>query len=83
MDSLNPNHPAVVGAHDHWHKIAALLMLKMGVTKTVISPAEIERLGDSETNIAIKFNDSTGIELYIIDNNEAARLARREGGLPV
>jgi hypothetical protein len=22
---LNPNHPAVRGAHDHWHKIAAML----------------------------------------------------------
>ena len=30
-DELNPNHPATREVHDHWHKIAALMMFKMGV----------------------------------------------------
>lgn len=72
MESLNPNHP------DHWHKIAALLMIQMGKTKTIITPQEIERLDGC--NIFIRFNDSTGIELFIVDDEEAARLARKEGG---
>ena len=80
---LNPNHSATRGAHDHWHKIAALLMVKMGKTHVVISPAEIERLGDNHTNIAIRFDDAKGIELFIVDDEEALRLARKEGGLPV
>ena len=80
---LNPNHKATQGAHDHWHKIAVLLMIKMGKTHVVISPAEIDRLGESQKNIAIRFDDIKGIELFIVDDAEAARLARKEGGLPV
>lgn len=81
MESLNPNHPSVIAVHDHWHKIAALLMIQMGKTKTIITPQEIERLDGC--NICIRFDDSKGIELFIVDDEEAVRLARKEGGLPV
>jgi hypothetical protein len=81
---LNPNHPATQGVHDHWHKICALIMLKMGLTTLTISPNEIEKLGDCVVNIAIRFDDTKGIELFIIDDLETAKImARREGGLPV
>ena len=84
MDELNPNHPALIGAHDHWHKIAALLMLKFGVNETAISPEELERFNGMDINIAIRFDDAKGIELFIIPDSETAKImARREGGLPV
>ena len=81
MKALNSNHPAVIAANDRWHKIAALLMIQMGKKKTIITLEEIERLDGC--NICIRFNDPTGIELFIVDDEEAARLARKEGGLPV
>jgi hypothetical protein len=31
----------------------------------------------------VRFDDAKGIELFIIDNAEAARLEQKEGGLPV
>ncbi len=40
---LNPNHPAAMGVHDHWHKICALMMLKLGLTTMTISREEVER----------------------------------------
>jgi hypothetical protein len=84
MDELNPNHPALIGAHDHWHKIAALLMLKFGVNEATISPEELARFSEMDINIAIRFDDTKGIELFIVPDLEAAKImARREGGLPV
>jgi len=81
MDELNPNHSTTIAVHEHWHKIAALLMGHFGVTQVVIHPEEIEKLDGS--NIAIRIDDAKGIELFIVDNEEAERLARKEGGLPV
>ena len=70
MDELNPNHPALIGAHDHWHKIAALLMLKFGVNETTISTEELARFSEMDINIAIRFDDAKGIELFIIPDSE-------------
>lgn len=81
---LNPNHPVTMEVHDHWHKIAALLMMKFGLVATKITTEEIARLGESGMNIAIKPNDQEGcIELWLVSDAEAVKLARKEGGLPV
>ena len=78
---LNPNHPVTIEVHDHQHKIAALLMVKMGVTKTVITLDEIHKL--EGLNIAIHPDDRVGIQLFLVSDKDADRLARKEGGLPV
>ncbi len=78
---LNPNHPAVRGAADHWHKIAALLMKKLGKRRVTISPREISELEGMA--ITIRFDDNIGIELQLVTMEEGERLARKEGGLPV
>jgi hypothetical protein len=41
---LNPNHPATQAAHDQWHKIAALLVVKLGGNVTI---EDIKALGRS------------------------------------
>ena len=78
---LNPNHPVTGQMHDHWHKIAALLMLHFGKNKVVISTNEVSQMQGK--NITIRFDDEIGIELCIVGDEEAAAIARREGGLPV
>lgn len=84
MNELNPNHPVTQEVHDHWHKIAFMLMRKMGKDRVVITPQEVERFANDDGGaITIRFDDTIGAELRIVSCEEAGRLARSEGGLPV
>lgn len=84
MSELNPNHPATQAVHDHWHKICALMMIKFGLRTLTIPPDEVKRALNMDLNIAIRFDDEKGIELFLVDDAETAKItARREGGLPV
>ena len=74
---INPNHPTTMGVHDHWHKVAALLMMKMGVRDVIISPDEISRMEGN--NIAIKFDNKLGIILKIVSDEEVIKIAVKEG----
>lgn len=83
---LNPNHAATRAARENWHKIAAMLMRKMGKTEVVISLEEIANFtadASQAKNITIRFDDNIGIELKLVDDEEAGRLAREQGGLHV
>lgn len=79
MNELNPNHGVTREVHDHWYKIAALLVARLGGS-TVITPKEIERLENKA--ITIRFSDTEGIVLNLISMEEGERLAKAEGGLP-
>ncbi len=78
---LNPNHPTTSTMHDHWHKIAAILVNRCPGAKTRVTLAEIHKMAQDELAITIKEVNDT-IELQIIPMAQAQRLARREGGLP-
>lgn len=67
-----------------WQKVAALLVIQTGKEEVVISPAELQRaLGKpGGVNITIEFRDDIGIRLRIVDDVEAERLSREQGGLP-
>lgn len=80
---LNPNHKATQAAHDHWHKIAALMMFKIGVREFIISPQDIDAAFSSQLNIGVQFDDTIGVRLFLVDEEQARSLARKEGGLPV
>jgi hypothetical protein len=79
----NPNHPVTQSVADQWHKIAALLVARSGKRRVVITLAEVERLSANPAgvNITVKFTDE-GIVLTLVNDAEADRLARQEGGLP-
>lgn len=79
---LNPNHPVTSGIHDHWHKIAAILMLKFNQTEVEITPEDLSKLGDNEMGIVADVRDGKFV-LRIVTMAEGERLARNEGGLPV
>jgi len=83
MSELTPNHPVTKEVHEQWHKIAALMMVKFGKTKVIITPDEVFKAFKADLNITVRFNDEVGIELTLVDSKEAERLAREEGGLPV
>lgn len=77
---LNPNHPTSRAVSDHWHKIAALLMLKFGVDHTVITEADIVKMDRGMGITVQELRD--GLHLRIVDETTAQLLARQEGGLP-
>lgn len=83
---LNPNHKAVRQVHDQWHKIAALIMLKQGLTELQITVPDVEKLAAGNVNIVIdaRSETQTGVLLIrIVDDKTARELAQKEGGRPV
>jgi hypothetical protein len=80
MLEMNPEHPTTKGVHDHWYKVCALLMLKMGVKDITISPQEIERIEGN--NIAIKFDDKLGIILKLLSDEEIMSVGIENGAVP-
>lgn len=80
---LNPNHKVVQQARDHWHKIAALIMVKLGKSELEITPADVDRIACGNVNIVLdaRGEAQTGImRIRIVDDKTAAELARKEGG---
>lgn len=80
---LNPNHKVVRQARDHWHKIAALIMVKIGKTELEITLDDINKMAAGNVNIVLdsRGERETGVlRVLIVDDKTAAELARREGG---
>jgi hypothetical protein len=84
---LNPNHPVTRTLHDHWHKIAAILLMKLIADDGRHAELEIteqdvidltEMLGPGGAIIA----DTRGGRLVLraVTGDEAAALAREAGG---
>lgn len=79
---LNPNHKVVRQAHDHWHKIAALIMVKLGKTELQFTLEDVRKI-ERDTNIVLdaRGESKTGILIVrIVDDKAAINLAEQEGG---
>jgi hypothetical protein len=89
MKELNPNHPVTREVHDHWHKLCALALHKLGVSKVSITSADIESfsrkwVGRNGQDGAITVHPTGNVlTLELVNGDDAARIARKEGGLPV
>lgn len=83
MSYSNPNHPVTKAVNNQWHKIAALIMLKFGVTELEITVEDVDRLAKGGMNIVF---DARGtdyerpVTLRIVDDKTAAELLKQEGG---
>lgn len=80
---LNPNHKVVRQAREQWHKIAALIMVKLGLTELQITPDDINKIAAGNVNIVLdaRGESETGIlTIRIVDDKAADELARKEGG---
>jgi hypothetical protein len=84
MKELNPNHPVTIQARQHWHKIAVLIMLKLGVKEVQITKKDVEELlvkGDVNIVLDARNEIQTGyFTVRIVDDKTAAKLAKTEGG---
>ena len=85
MSELNPHHPVTQSAHDHWHKIVALLMHKFDLGNVVLTPSDLDSLEAKYAGkmpVVVLHDKRDGLHLSIVDMAEAQRLARLAGGLP-
>lgn len=77
---LNPNHPVTQAVHDHWHKICALVMVKLGVKQVEITSVDIDAI---QKGVNIILHDTgASILVSLVDDATVEYLAKREGGLP-
>lgn len=81
---LNPNNPIAGAIRSHWHKLAAMIMLKQGLTEIHFTMADVDNLAAGNVNIVIDARSTPGdvFSLRIVDDATAAILAKREGGRP-
>lgn len=80
---LNPNHKVVRQAREQWHKIAALIMVKLGLTELQLTLEDVEKIAQGNVNIVLdaRGGRETGVlTVRIVDDQTAEELARREGG---
>jgi hypothetical protein len=81
---LNPNHKVLRQAHDHWHKIAALIMVKLNLTEIKITVADVEKMAAGNVNIVLDARgerETGAMTIRIVDDRTARELARKEGGV--
>lgn len=77
---INPNHPVTQAVSNHWHKIAAILMNKFGVTEVCITEADVDKLPRNMFVTVQELDD--GLHVKMVGEAEAMSLARQHGGLP-
>ena len=76
---LNPNHKTAWEARDNWHKVVALIMVKLGMTELEIELADVKKLEAGNVNIVLD-TKAGKFKIRIVDDATAAELARQEGG---
>lgn len=76
---FNPEHPVTKAMENNWHKIVALMMLKLGLKEMIFTEEEIDELAKTPSAVAIRMKTHS-IELHLMSEEEGARLARKEGG---
>lgn len=78
----NPNHPVVRSMETEWHKIVALLMMRLGVRDVEVTTQDLLALDAWIAGGAVVADARRGeFWIRIMDDATASRLARREGGL--
>lgn len=83
MLELNPNHPTTQGVHDHWHKLCALVMLKLNVRTVKFTEAELASFCEAANINIVADTRGNTLTLRLVDDAEAQRLAKEAGGLPI
>lgn len=76
---LNPNNPVTKAAHDHWHAIVAVIMIKLDLPEVLITQADMEKVRALPETPAVMLHDGAeGLRIKLITPSEAATLLERE-----
>lgn len=76
--ALNPNHRVVEAARGQWHKIAALIMVKLGITELEVTMTDVLKILNN-VNIVLdaRGEKETGaLKIRIVDDKTAAELEK-------
>lgn len=76
---LNPNNRVAAAARGQWHKIAALVMHKLGVTHIEIRDSDVDALNAKGLNIAIA-DDKGYIEVFLLNAEESKAALKKYKG---
>lgn len=72
---LNPNNPTTKAAHDHWHAIVAVMMVKLGLTDVLINRTDMDKLHALPEAPTVMLHDSAeGLRVKLITRAEAEQL---------
>jgi hypothetical protein len=74
---LNPNHPVTQEVREQWHKIAAIMMNKLGITDLEITEADIEALNSNPRAIVADARNNE-FHIRLLPLKEAEAIARKE-----
>ncbi|CAB3644190.1 hypothetical protein [Trinickia soli] len=85
MTVINPNHPVMRATEDLWHKLAAILLLRLPEAQAVITSTDIDALvrhfpGEEPTVVVCDKSD--GLHLSLVPRSQGEAMAREAGGLP-
>lgn len=75
-DELNPEHPVTQTLHEQWHKIAALIMMKLGVKQVVITQADMDEFLKQEGSNIVLHAHADCMDIRIVGSEEAKRLVK-------
>lgn len=83
MKAINPNHPVTRMAYDEWPKLCALILSKLGIDRIYIAAEDIAALeARPGRTVMLCHAHQESIELRLVTEQEAERIAREAGGLP-
>lgn len=81
-DEINPDHPTTKGISDQWHKIAALILYKIGWDEILLTVDDVER-GLAEGSMAVVAHETKdGLKIKRMTMADALVYAR-ESGTPI
>lgn len=70
---LNPSNPVTAGLHDHWHKLAAMLMIKQGLKEITITEADLNAVGArKEMPVVLCHDRKDGLKLILFETEREA-----------
>lgn len=84
MTERTPNHPVTQEMRQQWHKLLALALRKLGVDRVVLTEADLTaalRAPEGLNVVCHAHRDS--IEIRLVSDAIADKLAREGGGLPI
>lgn len=80
---LNPNHPTTKTLHEHWHKVLAAVMVKLGISEVRLTEADVQRLASQPGGVnVVADGQPDGLIIRLVSDSQADTLAKKAGGLP-
>lgn len=80
---FNPNHPVTQAIDDQWHKLLALVLVKLGQERVVLTEEDVDAIAARPGGtVVVAHSHRDSIELRIVTEAEGEALARKAGGLP-